>query len=278
VIIATGGYAANNELAAAMDPLYKYIQNVALQSAGGDGLIMAVNAGAAISNPRALMTQCMDYDMVVSAGGNSTDSNDSPFIRNPAVIYVNPEGKRFMNEKDLGFMFQRLGEKLLPEMNKYESPFLWALIDQQAYTEGRVGTTGVGRTTKGLSYIQADTVEELAALMEAPQANLAETIRNYNAMARNGRDTDFNRDPPTMRPLSGKLYALKIVSTMSITYGGLIHNDKGEVMRLDGSAIPGLYCAGEVASNSAWMGFTLSSCFVWGRIAGQSAAEYIAKK
>jgi fumarate reductase flavoprotein subunit len=273
VIIATGGYAYNPGLIALMDPLYKYVEKAGLSLATGDGLIMGVSAGAAVSNPRALMLQYMDYDFLTNHNGNSTTANDIPFTRNPAVIYLNPEGKRFMNEKDMGYMNQRLGENMLPEMNKYESPFIWAVIDQQAFTDGKV----VNRTNRNLTYLQADTAEQLAAIMNVPPAALAETIRTYNTMAQSGADRDFARPANTMRPLSGKLYALQIVPTVSITYGGLIHNEKAEVLRLDGGIIPGLYCAGEVSSNSAWMGFTLSSCFVWGRLAGQSAAAYSAR-
>ena len=43
----------------------------------------------------------------------------------------------------------------------------------------------------------------------------------------------------------------------------------------DGEVMPGLFVGGEASCNSAYMGFTLSNCFTWGRIGAQSAAAYL---
>ena len=63
-----------------------------------------------------------------------------------------------------------------------------------------------------------------------------------------------------------------------ITYGGIARNEKSEVIRADGTVIPGLYTAGEASANSAYMGFTITNAFVWGRIAGVNAAAFAASK
>ena len=46
----------------------------------------------------------------------------------------------------------------------------------------------------------------------------------------------------------------------------------------DGTVIEGLYTAGEASANSAYMGFTVSNAYTWGRIAGENAAEFAATK
>ena len=51
--------------------------------------------------------------------------------------------------------------------------------------------------------------------------------------------------------------------------------EQGEVIRADGEVMPGLFVGGEASCNSAYMGFTLSNCFTWGRIGAQSAAAYL---
>ena len=63
-----------------------------------------------------------------------------------------------------------------------------------------------------------------------------------------------------------------------ITYGGIARNEAAEVIRADGSAISGLYTAGEASANSAYMGFTITNAFVWGQIAGQNAAQFAVAK
>ena len=63
-----------------------------------------------------------------------------------------------------------------------------------------------------------------------------------------------------------------------ITYGGIARNTEAEVIRADGTSIPGLYTAGEASANSAYMGFTVSNAYTWGRIAGENAAEFAATK
>ena len=74
--------------------------------------------------------------------------------------------------------------------------------------------------------------------------------------------------------LTAPYVAIPLVPCEIITYGGIARNENAEVLRADGSSIPGLYVAGEASANSAYMGFTLANCFAWGRIAGASAAAY----
>jgi fumarate reductase flavoprotein subunit len=180
-----------------------------------------------------------------------------------------------MNEKDVGYMFQRIGEPFFREMHKTESPFLWAVIDQETFTAVRAERAP--NAGLNIEYLNAATPAELASLMGISPQVLESTIGGYNRMAAAGTDRDFNRDPATLKPLTGRLYAVKFVPVLGISYGGLIRNEKAETLRLDESVIPGLYCAGEVTANSAYMGFTLSSAFTWGRIAGASAADFIAR-
>ncbi len=109
--------------------------------------------------------------------------------------------------------------------------------------------------------------------MNVDPVALKETVENYNKMAEEELDSDFGRSEE-LNPLdNAPYYAVPVVPAHIITYGGILRNENGEVLRADNTVIPGLYTAGETSSNSAYMGFTLSNCFTWGRIAGKSAAE-----
>lgn len=271
VIIATGGYSANDRLAEVLDPFYRNILQTGVVSSTGDGLIMGSNAGAGISNIRLLSLDYKDYEIITQHNGDSGAANANRVMSAPSVIYLNTQGKRFVDEKNVGFMFQRLGESFFREMHRNDSEYLWGVIDQETYTAVKA------ERALGLEYISGNSPRDLAGKMGVDPAALEKTISDYNLMAAVGRDVDFNRDPATMKPLTGKLYAVKFAPTLGITYGGLIRNDKAQVLRLDETVIPGLYCAGEVSANFAYMGFTLSGCFTWGRIAGAAAAEFIGK-
>ena len=105
-------------------------------------------------------------------------------------------------------------------------------------------------------------------------ANLKATIENFNSYVEAGYDQEFRRNEKEMAKLTAPYVAIPLVPCEIITYGGVARNDKAEVIRADGSSIPGLFVAGEASANSAYMGFTLTNCFAWGRIAGAGAAAY----
>ena len=60
--------------------------------------------------------------------------------------------------------------------------------------------------------------------------------------------------------------------------GGVVINSAPEVLKADGTAIPGLFAAGEVTGGvhgaNRLGGNAVADFVVFGRIAGQSAAEY----
>merc|ERR1719421_1001614 len=61
--------------------------------------------------------------------------------------------------------------------------------------------------------------------------------------------------------------------------GGLEADVDGAVLGLNGQAIPGLYCAGEVAGgvhgNNRLGGNSLLDCVVFGRVSGKACAKYM---
>ena len=91
-----------------------------------------------------------------------------------------------------------------------------------------------------------------------------------------GHDPEFGR--LLLAELTAPYAAVKVMPCEIITYGGIARNEAAEVIRADGTVIPGLYTAGEASANSAYMGFTITNAFAWGRIAGNSAAAFALAK
>ena len=127
--------------------------------------------------------------------------------------------------------------------------YVWAISDQASLDE-----KGVKRGLD-MEFVVADTFEELAEKMGLDAATLSETLTNYNAYC-----------------------AVRVTPCEIITYGGIARNENAEVIRADGAVIPGLYTAGEATASSAYMGFTISNAFTWGRIAGSGAAAFALAK
>ncbi len=272
IVIATGGYAYNTELAETLNPMYKGIYAIGHPATTGDGIIMASNKGAAISNSNHLMAVLKDYEILENHNGNTITASVSRLVSGPNMLFVDKNGKRFMDEKSGGYMSQELNIPIFDQMHKDGTDFVWMVFDQNNIdkTESKRGND--------MEFIKADTVEELAALIDMDANNLKETLVKWNEAAANGEDLEFGRSTEMNALDMGPYYAVAVVPAEIITYGGILRNTEAEVLRIDKTPIAGLFTAGETSSNSAYMGFTLSNCITWGRVAGKSAAEHSQNK
>jgi fumarate reductase flavoprotein subunit len=93
----------------------------------------------------------------------------------------------------------------------------------------------------------ADSVADLAGLIEVPAETLAAELAEAAAVARGERTADrFGRT--VFGPgLTAPLRAVRVVPALFHTQGGLRVDEHARVLRVDGSAIPGLYASGGAA-------------------------------
>lgn len=271
IMIATGGYANNPELTARLDPEYKGTYGIGFGSCTGDGLVMASNIGAALTHTDHLMAVLKDYEIMSEHNGTSGSANVSGLIsKSSNLVFVGADGKRFMNERDQGYMSQNLNRPIFDQMHKDGTGYVWAISDEATITENKTPRASE------MEFIKADTVDELAEKIGVDAAALNETVTSYNKAVKEGFDAQFKRTPDQgLTELKAPYIAVAVVPCEIITYGGVARNEWAEVIRADGSIIEGLYVAGEASANSAYMGFTISNALTWGRIAGESAADYI---
>ena len=270
VVIATGGYAYNPELTVRLDPEKEGTMGIGWDGATGDGIIMASNVGAALTHLQDMMCVLKDYEIMAYHNGNSTTANVSSFISRDNTVLLGKEGKRFCDEKDIGYMTQALNMPIFDQMHRDELGYVWAISDVASLNAKKV-VRGLG-----MEFITADTFEELAEKMELPVETVVATLTNYNSYVAAGHDPEFGR--LLLAELTAPYAAVKVMPCEIITYGGIARNEAAEVIRADGTSIPGLYTAGEASANSAYMGFTVSNAYTWGRIAGENAAEFAATK
>lgn len=197
-------------------------------------------------------------------------------------ILVGENGKRFINEKELG------GSKHghLPYGGTWQAPALpeasWQVMDSSIFGQGSVypswSPDGTFEIEKGW-ILTSDTLEGLAqemGLSEEAAAAFPTTIADYNSFCDQGHDWGFERPADTMEPLAEPpYYAVRLTHTITNTQGGPVKNENGQVMGVNGKPIPHLYEAGEFGD--IWPEKYQSACnlgggMIFGRISGRNAA------
>lgn len=143
-----------------------------------------------------------------------------------------------------------------------------AMVDESAPLNGYI--------SKGFA-VKGETIEELAKAIEADPATLKATMDKWNAAVGAKKDEEFGRSSFT-KPLDhGPFYAIKLSPGIHHTMGGLLTDAKAAVLKEDKEVIKNLFAAGEVTGGvhgaNRLGGNAVTDIMVFGRIAGQSAAE-----
>ncbi len=82
--------------------------------------------------------------------------------------------------------------------------------------------------------------------MGVDEAAFAETMETWNGYVAAKNDPDFGRTSFARLWDTAPYYAIKVTAGVHHTMGGLKINTNTEVLKADGSVIPGLFAAGEV--------------------------------
>lgn len=206
----------------------------------------------------------------------------------PHCILVDQKGKRYTNEAQ---SYMANGQALYANG---DVP-VWAIIESR-HRDRYPWSFHAGATPQAWidsGYMKkADTIEDLAAQIGVPPENLAGTVTRFNEFARIGRDEDFGRGSkaydlvfadPTHGPNPGlgaiekpPYYAVAIYPGDVGTFGGIMTDEFGRVLKEDGSILAGLYATGN--STASVMGKTypgagasISPAFIFGWVAARHA-------
>lgn len=121
--------------------------------------------------------------------------------------------------------------------------------------------------------VSANSIEELAGLMDVPANELVNTVNEWNQACANGEDTQFHRPSSQLTPIAtAPFYAIECVPEILNTDGGPRRNEKSQILDVDGNPIPHLYSSGEFGSVWAakYQGSgNITECMVFGRIAAR---------
>ncbi|WP_083213320.1 FAD-binding protein [Mycobacterium malmoense] len=306
VVLASGGFdhdlAWRKELLPVVDQDWSFGNPAAM----GDGIRAAQKLGAATD----LLDEAWWFPAIQWPDGRMQFMLNERMM--PAQFIVNGDGKRFINEAapymDFGHAMiegQKSGVAHIP---------CWLLTDHRSWTRYVVGghlpipkipgaPVPTGRKVPA-AWLESGVVKaaatwgEMATRIGVPAANLVETARRFNELARAGHDDDFNRgdsvydnyygDPtlpnPNLYPLGDPpYYAFRVVLGDLGTSGGLRTDEYARVLRADDTVVAGLYAVGNTSApvmgrSYAGAGATIGPAMTFGFVAANHIAAHAANR
>ena len=277
------------------------------ESNTGDGLAMAEAVGAVADIRFEDSAAWMPVSLVPGQQGPQDSKPYGVFPHlldryKPGVIGVLKNGQRFTNESnsyhDVGAAMIRACAQL--DAKKYGTETaMWLVADAATVAKYGLGYAKPAPMplwphVKSGYLVKGRTLAELAVKAGLDAAGLQATVASYNASAVNGQDPAFGRGSnafnryladsthqpnPCVAPvLKAPFYALKLVMGDLGTFDGLQTSVAGEVLKRDGSPIPGLYAAGNdrasiMGGNYPGAGITHGPNMTFGYVTGNHLAD-----
>jgi succinate dehydrogenase/fumarate reductase flavoprotein subunit len=215
----------------------------------------------------------------------------------PGMISVDSQGQRFVNESTSYHLF---GLAMQAHHATTACIPTWLVCDA-----GAIKRYGLGMIRPGGSGLdpfladgylkQGNTLQDLAAQIGVPSANLEATVARFNTMADQGTDTDFQRGTtdyqrangdatwPGPNPCLGALkegpfYAIALYPGDIGAATGLVANEHAQVLDTNGAVIPGLYaCGNDMHSIMGGVypapGITIGPAITFGYLAAKDAVK-----
>ena len=275
VVLATGGFGANVEMREKVNEEKHFWPNLGesvlttnASSATGDGITMAEKVGASFVDMDQIQLHPLCDPKNGGIGGAISNAETE--------IFINMEGKRFINEKG------RRDEIAQATLSQTDEK-LYVVVDLR----DDLKPEDIKKTQENPNVVYADTLEELADKIKVPSDALIETVNEVNTYFADGENagkTDkFGRSEFTLKDgvsdgiNEGPFYAYVRVPSIHHTMGGININVNTEVLDTNNVVIPGLFACGEVTGgihgSNRLGGNALLDVLVFGRIAGENAAK-----
>lgn len=255
VVLCTGDISDDQEMLECYNPMLVGITSLhGAPCNTGDGHKMGMWVDAAIDAPP--HGQMVHFDPTWMPNGNA------PFAGIP-WLRVNINGERFQNE-DMPYQNVVTNVRLQPEMTAFQiCDSTWTAHapngdyphdNSHSRSTADPAADWAAALERG-AILQADTLEELASLMELSDEaaeTFYATVARYNELGEKGYDEDFGvkseylawnaiKQPP--------FFAIKRMPGLLSTVGGLKCNVELQALKESGEPVDGLYVAGNVIGN-----------------------------
>lgn len=236
--------------------------------------------------------------------GAKMQQGDSPVMFLPFTypyfyLNVNKNGERYRNEDSFSVAIS-IDQMLQPEArtwsvwdSKWEEEIPASLAygggmdwDQDFRVLGNDWSLETEKETFAYNLemgdlFMADTIEELAEKIDIPVEEFKKTVDRYNEIVAAGVDDDFGKRKELLTSLSEPpYYALRMVTGLCVTVGGLNINVNHQVLDESAKQIEGLYAVGNVSGGlygvdydqSTIPGCSLGRCVTDGWLLGRHFA------
>jgi 3-oxosteroid 1-dehydrogenase len=310
VFFGTGGYAHNERL---RDQHWrgKLYGSCAVLTSRGDFIELTEDLDVPLENMGHGWGTQHPLDLLLADGEVAEHVGVYP---GDSLLMVNNTGRRVVNEK-LTYHERSQIHWEKDADGGYPNHLMFIVYDDfVAYDETPTINRWPSPNPENAWVISADTLPELAEKLDAHLAEYGERILNYrlepefaeqlaatlerfNEFARKGVDEDFHRGEteveldwtgprhadndknPTMHPLDdGPYHCVILAGSVLDTNGGPTASVDGQILRRDGTPIPGLYGAGNCVASAAGAGYwsggsTLGPAATFSYLAAQRLVE-----
>jgi succinate dehydrogenase/fumarate reductase flavoprotein subunit len=264
VVLACGGYSHDADLTRRTHPHVaagKTHHSLAAPGATGDGLRLALGAGAVLRTDLQQPAAWTPTSLVPVGGARVPFPHFGDRCK-PGFIAVDRRGRRFANE---ALSYHEFVPAMIEACREDPSVEVYLICDHAAQRRHGIGVAPpfpgrIGPHVASGYLVTAGSIGALADQLCIPRAALEETVANFNLDATRGEDPQFgkgggpyqraNGDPshqpnPNVAPLlNAPYYAVRLVIGDIGTFAGLAADADARVLGAGGTAIEGLYAAG----------------------------------
>lgn len=280
VVLATGGYGNNKDM---LTDEMKSALYYGPSTSTGDGIRMAEAVNAQTANMEYGKRYPNGIEVDTGIAKSTIAGNIVGWTM--SAILVNADGNRVVNEK-------ASNRTILEEELQQPGGMLYLLLDSETFevwktklapagiSEGDIEKYLAANGTTTPVFAHGKTLEEAAAAAGVNAENLAATVEKYNSFVEKGEDADFGRNASylTMKIGAGPYYLIEQKPRFATTMGGLVVNTNMQVLNQEGSAISGLYAAGETCGQVMGDDSPSGANNAWAITSGKLAADAIAAK
>jgi len=290
VILTCGGFENNQEMIRNYLPGVPYCYTSGSPYNEGDGITMAMSVGAdlwhmnnyagpsmALKVPEIRTTfsmQALHYSKeipggMIVVGPNARRFTDEKFKTRHGKIPINGRWLPLSTPCPMFLIFDHTLFSAGPLYDKHPSHGWTQIIERYDWSEDNSV-----ELTKG--WIKtAESIASLAKVVGVDPKVLQGTVSRWNRYCDSGHDPEFGRTLMLEPIAQGPFYAVELSPSMLNTQGGPRRNEKGQVVRPDGTPIPRLYSAGELGSIYSYLyqgTGNIGECLAFGRVSGRHAA------
>ncbi|KAK4128655.1 Flavocytochrome c [Parathielavia appendiculata] len=275
VVLATGGYAAD------------FGEGSLLKQHRPDTFGLATTNGSHATGD--------GQKMVMAIGGNGIDMDKVQVHPTGLVDPKDPGSKwKFLAAEALrgegGILLNADGDRFCDELGHrdYVSGMMWKEKDKGKFPIRLVLNSKASNTLdfhtrhySGRGLMKKMSGKELAKEIGCTPEHLQKTFQTYNAIAEGKQKDPWGKRFFHNMPLdiSDTFHVALMEPVLHFTMGGIEINDKAQVLNKEQKPFEGLFACGELAGGvhgaNRLGGSSLLGCVVYGRVAGDSASNYL---